>query len=363
MAVAYNNLYPRLVTYQNLFRAFQKAARGKRGLPTVAEFAFEEDANLFRLQEELQAKTYQPGSYQSFYILDPKRRLVSAAPFRDRVVHHALCNVIEPVFERTFLGDSYANRRHKGTHKALDRAQGFAQTYPYVLQCDVRQYFPSIDHQILREILARKIQDDDTLWLCNQILKSGEGVLEEEYEMVYFPGDDLFSVNRPRGLPIGNLTSQFWANIYLNELDQFIKRRLHARAYLRYVDDFLLFSSDKRELWSWKRAIVDFLATLRLTLHERESTVYPTRTGIPFLGFRLYPDHRLLKRKNGIAFQKRFLKWRKQVSEGQLSFSKLHDRIQGWVAHAQNANTWGLRRSLFQSRIPVAGEKGKEEKK
>lgn len=355
MAVAYDNLYPTLTTYENLFLAFKKAARGKRGLVPVAEFAFDEDENLFTLQDELQAKTYQPGPYRSFYIRDPKRRLVSAAPFRDRVVHHALCNVIEPIFERTFIGDSYANRLGKGTHAALDRAQGFAKAHPYVLQCDLRQCFPSLDHQILRAILARKLHDDDMLWLCDQILNSGEGVLEEEYDMVYFPGDDIFAANRPRGLPIGNLTSQFWANVYLNELDQFIKRRLHVRAYVRYVDDFLLFSGDKAELWAWKRALVDYLASLRLTLHERESTVYPTATGIPFLGLRLYPGHRLLKRKNGVAFQKRFLKWRKQVRRGELEMGKLRERVQGWVAHAQNADTWGLRRSLLSAPLSRDG--------
>jgi len=356
MAIVYSHLYEKITTYENLFLSFKQAARGKRGLPSVAEFAFDEDDNLFQLQAELQAKTYQPGPYHSFYIRDPKRRLVSAAPFRDRVVHHALCNIIEPIFERTFIGDSYANRLKKGTHAALDRAQGFAKSYAYVLQCDLRQCFPSIDHQIMRGILAGKIHDEDTLWLCGQILKSGEGVLEDEYEMVYFARDDLFAANRPRGLPIGNLTSQFWANCYLNELDQFIKRSLGVRAYLRYVDDFLLFSNDKRELWNWKLAIVDFLASQRLSLHQKESTVYPSASGIPFLGFRLYPDHRLLKHKNGAAFARRLWVWRKQVARGQLPISKLHERVQGWVAHARHADTWGLRRSLFNTPLPKFGK-------
>ncbi len=360
MTKAYSNLYQQVSTYENLLIAFKKAARGKHGLPSVAEFAFNEDDNLFQLQEELQTKIYQPGPYHSFYIRDPKRRLVSAAPFRDRVTHHALCNVIEPIFERTFIGDSYANRIGKGTHAALNQAQRFARGRRYVLQCDLRQCFPSIDHQLLRGILARKLHDDSLLWLCDQILKSGEGVLEAEYEMVYFAGDDLFAANRPRGLPIGNLTSQFWANVYLNELDQFVKRTLHVSAYLRYVDDFLLFSNDKRELWRWKSALVDFLAGLRLTLHQKESTVYPTATGLPFLGFRVYTDHRLLKRKNGAAFERRFILWRKQVSMGKLSISKLHQRVLGWVAHAQNADTWGLRRSLLMTPIAFqARERGR----
>src|SRR5262249_34870685 len=151
---------------------------------------------------------------------------------------------------------------------------------PYVLQCDVVQFFPAVDHIILRDILCRTIADAQTRWLVELILASGAGVLRDEYTMVYFPGDDLLSALRPRGLPIGNLTSQFWANCYLNELDQLIKRDLRCRAYVRYVDDFLLFSDSKRQLWDCKQAIVECLARLRLTLHERSSTVYPVTNGI-----------------------------------------------------------------------------------
>lgn len=155
--------------------------------------AFERDleVNLLRLQRELAEHSYRPGGYYSFHIRDPKHRLVSAAPFRDRVVHHALCNVTEPLFERTFIGDSYANRLGKGTHRALDRAQQFARCFLYVLQCDVREFSPSIDHACLRAVLARKITDPDVLWLIDAILDNGADVLRDEYRMVYFPGDDL----------------------------------------------------------------------------------------------------------------------------------------------------------------------------
>jgi RNA-directed DNA polymerase len=153
------------------------------------------------------------------------------------VVHHALCNVIEPIFDRSFIYDSYANRVGKGTHRALDRAQQYARRFPYVLQCDVRHFFPSIDHAILRDILARKIADDDILWLIDRILISGENVHAEAYEVEWFPGDDLLAATRPRGLPIGNLTSQFWANCYLNPIDHFIKRELKCKGYVRFVDD------------------------------------------------------------------------------------------------------------------------------
>ena len=337
MAKRFFNLSPQVSALLNLWQAWKDAARGKRSNPNVASFEYDLEHNLLTLQRELETQTWQPGAYYSFYILDPKRRLISAAPFRDRVVHHALCNIIEPLFERTFIGDSYANRVGKGTHRALDRAQGFARRYPYVLQCDVRQFFPSIDHAILRSILARKIGDERTLWLCEQILQSGEDLLTDEYDMVWFPGDDLLAATRPRGLPIGNLTSQFWGNVYLNELDQFVKRELRVRAYLRYVDDFLLFAEDKRTLWAWRRAILDFLPTLRLTLHEGSSTVYPVRTGIPFLGWRVYPDHRRLRRKNGVAFQRRYRRLRRAYARGEISAEKVRQSVQGWIAHVQQS--------------------------
>ncbi len=347
MPKRFAHLYTEVASFENLWLAAHKAARGKRGQPAVAAFEFNLEDELLRLEDELVSETYRPGPYKSFYIRDPKHRLISAAPFRDRVVHHALCNVIEPLFERTFIGDSYANRVGKGTHAALDRAQAFSRRHRYVLQCDVEQFFPSIDLAILDGILARKIADPQVMGLVRRILDGGAGVLANEYDMVYFPGDDLFAVNRPRGLPIGNLTSQFWANVYLNELDQFVKRQLRCRPYVRYVDDFLLFADDKAQLWDWKAAIVERLAGLRLTIHQRESTVYPAATGIPFLGFRVYPDHRRLKRRNGVAFVRRLRGWRRQVARGKLTLADLTPRIQGWIAHAAHGDTWRLRRVLL----------------
>jgi RNA-directed DNA polymerase len=291
--------------------------------------------------------TYQPGPYHSFFIHDPKKRLISAAPFRDRVVHHALYRVIEPIWERRFIHDSYANRVEKGTHRALDRATQFARQYRYVLQCDVRQFFPSIDHAILFAEFVRLIKDDGVLWLCNKILQSGIGVLQDEYEMVYFPGDDLLAANRPRGLPIGNLTSQFWANVYLNNFDHFVKRDLKCPAYLRYVDDFLLFGDDKRVLLDWRAAIIEKMAALRLTLHEERAQVFPTETGIPFLGFRVYPDHRLVKRRKVVHFRRKLRRQLEEYSTGGVSISKLNASIQGWVNHVRYGDTWGLRKAVL----------------
>ena len=348
-------MYTQLYSWDNLLRAYHKASRGKRGNPNVAAFEYRLEDNLLQLQCELREQSYIPGAYHSFYIHDPKKRLISAAPFRDRVVHHALCNLIEPIFERSFISDSYANRIGKGTHRALDRAQQFARRYKYILQCDLKQFFPSIDHAILRAILARKIDDAKVLWLIDQILASGRGVLSEEYTMVYFPNDDpstgsgqgLFAALRPRGLPIGNLTSQFWANCYLNPFDHFIKRELGCRGYVRYVDDFLLFANDKRVLWEWRAIILERLASLRLTLHERAAQPKPVTEGISFLGFRLFSMHRRLQARNGFAFRRRLKKLVSAWTSGAIAFEKINACVRGWVNHARFADTWGLRRAVF----------------
>ena len=340
-------LYSRVYSWFNLLLAHHDAALGKRSQEAAAGFEYHLEDNLITLQEELQTKTYYPGAYSSFYIHEPKRRLISAAPFRDRVVHHALCNVIEPVFERSFVADSYANRVGKGTHRALDRAQYYARRYRYLLQCDVRQFFPSIDHVILRRILARKIRDPDVMWLVDRILESGVGVLSEEYEMVWFPGDDLLAACRPRGLPIGNLTSQFWANCTLNPFDHFVKRELRCPAYVRYVDDMLLFGDDKRQLWEWKRAVMERLAALRLTIHEERAQVRPVTEGFPFLGFVVYPHRRRLKRRKGVAYARKFRNLARDCAAGRMPLERLVASARGWASHASHGDTLGLRRAVL----------------
>ncbi len=344
---AYRHLYPQVCSFENLYQAYKAAARGKRGRADVAAFERTLEDNLLALQAELEGQAYRPGPYRNFVVREGKRRLISAAPFRDRVVHHTLVRVIEPIFERRFIHDSYACRVGKGTHRALDRCTQFARRYPYVLRCDVVQFFPAMDHEVLRQILAQVIADPQVLWLVDRILESGQGILAGEYDMVWFPGDDLMAALRPRGLPIGNLTSQFWANVYLDPLDQFVKRDLKCRAYLRYCDDFLLFGEGKRQLWQWRQAILDFLPRLRLKLHERESTVFPVRAGIPFLGWHVFPTHRRLKRRNGVAFARRFRRLWAAYRAGEITQERLNASVQGWVAHAAHGNTWGLRRALL----------------
>ncbi len=348
MPLKHSDLYPQVCSLLNLWQGFIQASRGRRSHPSVAKFEYNLEPELVALRDELESGAYRPGGYCNFPVHEPKRRIISAAPFRDRVVHHALINVIGPLLERRFIFDSYANRIGKGTHRALDRCTYFMRRYDYVLPCDVTQFFPSIDHLLLRGILARSIGDGRVMNLIDQILFSGEGILADEYDMVWFPGDDLFASRRPRGLPIGNLTSQFWANVYLNELDQFVKRTLKVRAYLRYVDDFALFSNDKRQLWGWKAEIIGFLSQLRLTIHDLPAQPRPCGNGVTFLGFILFPDHRRLKPEKGYAFQRRLGGMVPAWKRGELSREDLRVRVNAWAEHISHGDTWNLKQAVFR---------------
>jgi retron-type reverse transcriptase len=342
-----SNLLPQVYVFENLYRAFRQARRGKRDREEVAAFEYGLEENLLQLQAELETGAYSPGPYRHFWIHEPKRRKISAAPFRDRVIHHALCQVIEPIFERGFIHDSYACRAGKGTHRAVDRCQAFARRHRYVLKADIQKFFPSIDHGILLSLLARKLADPRVMELIRKLLKSGEGVLDEEYVMRWFPGDDLLTPLRPRGLPIGNLTSQFWANVYLNSLDQFVKRRLRCRAYVRYVDDFLLFGDDKAELHLWKEEITTFLAGLRLALHDRKSVVFPVSEGIDFLGYRVFPTFRRMRRVTVRRFTRRLRRLREAYRGGRITIHQVSQSIQSWVAHCRHAQSFRLRQAIL----------------
>jgi hypothetical protein len=260
--------------------------------------------------------------------------------------------VTEPRFERLFIADSYANRKAKGTHRAVDRLQEFARRYRYVLRADIVQHFASVDHAILLDILCRRIREPDIMRLVETIVDSGRGVLDDEYRTVRFPGDDLLAICRPRGLPIGNLTSQFWSNCYMHPFDVFVKRKLGCRAYLRYVDDFALFGNDKREMWAWKAAIVEWLARLRLVIHDSRAQVLPVEAGIPWLGFVIYPTHRLVKARKVRYAHRRLHARLIAYHAGEISFAELDASIQGWINHVGHADTWGLRRHILET-LPI----------
>ncbi|HAD13054.1 MAG TPA: RNA-dependent DNA polymerase [Saprospirales bacterium] len=340
----YRQLYHKITSWDNLLMAAKNATRGRQFNAPVAGFNFRLERELLKLQQELEDMSYQPGPYTTFRIHDPKARMISAAPFRDRVVHHALCNVIEPVFEKTFIFDSFANRKGKGAQRAIERYQYYARKYQYVLKCDVRKFFPSLDHSILKAAFRWKIQCPETLWLSDLILDNSN--LQESVTDVLRPLG-LPDHDR-RGLPIGNLTSQFWANVYMNRFDHFVKETLQVPGYIRYVDDFVLFSKDKVQLAHLLEEIKAYLATLRLVLHPTKTHIHHTKSGVPFLGYRVWPDYRIAKKE-------RVRRFRRHISlvlmQKPTNYQLLEQALNSWLGHIRFGQAgrleyqvfWGLR--------------------
>ncbi|MEM9212826.1 MAG: RNA-directed DNA polymerase [Cyanobacteria bacterium P01_F01_bin.150] len=345
----YGNLWPKVIDFENLLVSARNAQKGKRFRDNVLDFNYNLEQNLITLQHQLKTKTYRPGKYHTFEIKEPKPRIISAAPYRDRVVHHALCNVIMPIFERSFIHHSYANRWGFGTHRALQRFTHCARSYPYVLQCDITKYFPSIDHEILKTLLRRKIKCPDTLWLIDLII---DGSNEQIPVIRHFPGDTLLTpLERRRGLPIGNLTSQCFANIYLSGFDHFVQEQLKISAYLRYVDDFALFSHDKAELVQARQAIEDYLATLRLTIHPIKSQLFATAIGANFVGFRILPDRIRVRNENLRRARRRLKRLQRRYQKRRISVKSLTQSIQSWGAHLKHADSWHLRQDIFATLV------------
>lgn len=350
-------LFPQISDFQNLYLAFKKAKTGKPYTPNIACFEACLEQQLFQLQQELVSRSYQPGQYRAFLIYEPKIRLISAAPFRDRVVHHAICNVIEPIFESSFIQDTYANRREKGTHKGIKRCRDFLRQYRFVLKADIRKYFPSLDLHILKKLISDKISCADTLDLIYKIIDNSN---PQEFVPDYFAGDNLFSVlERRRGLPMGNLTSQFFANLYLSPLDHFVTDTLRLR-YVRYVDDFIVFANDKKTLANARHLIEGFLAQqLRLRLHPDKTHITPCEKGITFLGQRVFRTHQKLKNENIRRFRKRIRRRIKAFKAGRLHPDKLEQQLNAWLGHAKQADTFRLRKKIlhqlfFEEHINIA---------
>jgi len=341
----HKHLFDRVVSADNLLGATRDALRGKRTRRPGAEFFGDFEHELFALRDELASGDYRPGAYHYFTITEPKERLVAAAPFRDRVVHHAIVRVIEPIFEKRFIEDSYACRPCKGTHAAMRRASQFAKRYANALKCDVRKYFPSIHHEILLGMVARVVGDNRLLEWIAKILDSHHDSVEH-----YWPrGGDLFDVRlRKRGLPIGNLTSQFLANVYLNLLDQFVKHDLRVKGYVRYLDDFLLFGDHRTALRYHSKAVQEQLHALRLVIHPDKHRLCPTKLGVDFAGFVVFADGRIKVRSSSVRrFRARYRRMRWETRHRGRDTAELTQSVKAWVAHAAHAQSVGLRRAMF----------------
>ena len=340
-------LWPGLVSYDGLLAAAKAAAAGKRTRPDVARFLLDLEPEVLTLRRELLDGSYRPGPYRTFEVREPKPRLISAAPFRDRVVHHALTRALEPVFEPRFSPFSFACRKGLGSHRALTLARAACARFPFVLKADVVRYFSSVDHELLKGLLARFVKCRRTLALAGLVVDASDPPADSP---AYFPGDNLFTpFERRRGLPLGNQTSQFFANVYLDPLDQHVVRTLRPGAYARYVDDVLVFGRSRAGLEELRREVERFLAGLRLRIHPRKGGVFPTAGGVTFLGWRLFPDRARLVRGNVVRFRRRLKEMQEGYASGKTTWWGVRQRIAAWQGHAAFGDTWRLRESILDA--------------
>lgn len=327
----FGNLYPTVTDFHHLYNSAHWAVSGKKNKFLVQNFFFNLESELLELQSELLNKSYQPEPYHLFFVSDPKVRLICAPDFRDQVVHHSLCSLLEPIFERSMIHHSYACRVGKGSMRAIEYAKFNAKKYMYFLKLDVKKFFHSVNHELLTAIIARKIKDKDVLQLIEVIVRHQPP-----------------SVDIGTGLPIGNLTSQHFANIYLNPLDHFITEELKISGYLRYMDDLLLFSDDKSQLWNCYYLIQGYLSEkLRLSLKDKATLLAPVRQGIPYLGFRIFPGLTRIKRQNLQRSKKRLRLRKKQYEAGIITEDSYTQSIRSILGFWDQGQTRMLRRSVL----------------
>jgi len=331
------DLYNEICSYENLELAFTKARKRKSNQYYVIEFEKELKNNLLQLQTELLIHSYQPKSLKTFIIRDPKTRKISKSAFRDRIVHHALYNIIEPLFDKTFIYDSYANRKGKGALKAVKRFDYFKKKASknnsrncFVLKADIKHYFDNVDHNILINLIQKRVKDERVIWLIKKILKNHK------------------TINN-KGMPLGNLTSQFFANIYLDEIDQFIKHKLKAKHYIRYVDDFVILHNDKILLEYYKEMINKFLKhNLELELHPEKSKILLLKQGTSFLGFRIFYHYKLLIKRNLRKFKNKLKELCQQYYSKLIEYDSIYDFLEGWFAYSKQANTRNFRNKILK---------------
>ena len=331
----YTRLWPALTSRENLETAYEKTKKGKRSAEVLA-FAEHWRHHLAVLRCDLATKRYRPKPLEKFILRDPKTRVISVSDFRDRIVHHALVNILQPIFEPTFIHDSYASRKGKGTLPAIKRFDEFKRqtmrnnTRPgHVLKADIHHYFDTVDHEVLLCIIGRKMRDPDVLLLIQLILENHHSKT---------PG---------KGMPLGNWTSQFFANIYLNELDQFVKQELGVKRYIRYVDDFVILHESREELEKYKLHIGDFLEEkLRLKLHPTKCSIIPFHHGVAFLGFRIFPYHKLVTRRNWRKIRRKIEGLLEAYEHNEIEAEKVFGVLMGWNAYAAQGNTYQIRQRL-----------------
>lgn len=358
-----------IFSLDNMYRQYLHCRRNKRNTLNALKFEYNLEENLMKLQEELKQRTYVPSRSVCFVVNQPKLREIFAADFKDRVVHHILVSALEKIWEPCFIYDSYACRKEKGTHLSVKRLQAFTRKVScnntrraFFMHLDIQGFFFNINKEILYQIITKKIKDENVIWLAktiifhdctkNFIYKGKRHLLKEVP-----PHKTLFNAENERGLPIGNLTSQFFANVYLNELDQFVKHHLKASYYMRYCDDFVLLDERKERLLEWKEKVRDFLnVKLRLCLNDKRQAIGPIRNGVDFLGYIVRLDYLLVRRRVVNRFKARLMEYQKKLIVEKKShivlkydisvMEKLRDTWSSYMAHFKMANAYLLKKAL-----------------
>lgn len=333
-----------LTSFDNLLLAFGKARQRKRARSDVQRFEFDLERELLNLQSELRNQAYQPGEFREFTLYERKPRSICVAPFRDRVVHHALMNQLEPVLEGVLAPHTYACRKGRGVHRAVHHFQRSAKRYPYVLKLDIASYFACIDHGILQALLAHLIKDDSVRWLCNRLIVNSP---EPSYAPLWQGADLVDMMERKYGLPIGNLTSQHFANLYLNPVDQWLQHDPRVPRWLRYVDDLMIFGDDKAALWTVLHELRDRLAALRLSVHAHKCELYRCIDGVDVLGYRVTPNRIRLRRDNGYRYRRALRKMAKQYAEGKIEHEEIRASVAAWLGHTRQADALGLQQAVL----------------
>jgi len=328
----YGYLFEELYDFENLQSAFNKSFRGLKKKELNSDYYFYLEGNLLSLQSKLKLKTYQPAKYRYFKIHEPKERLISVAGFEDRIVHHALVNVLEPIYERIFIYDSYATRKGKGSHRAIARAQHFLKRNRWFLKIDIKQYFGSIDHRVLINILKRKIKDPKIIELIDVIIKNN---------------DISQNIDDGIGLPIGNLTSQFLANVYLDQVDHYVKENLKID-YIRYMDDMVFFADDKNRLREILQLSSAYLGSrLKLTIKPGSIVINNRIHGLSFLGFRIFAAIIRVKNENIKRMKKNIEKKEWEYKRGMISEEKLSQSVNSIIEFIKTANSVRLRQNIY----------------
>lgn len=329
----YTGIFEKIISLDNIFSAWDEFYKDKKQKEDVQHFEFELEQHIFQLHRDLKSKEYKHGPYTGFYIRDPKQRHIHKASVRDRVLHHAVFSVINPIFEETFISTSFSCRIGYGTHRGVTvlekmarRIQKNGTSACFILKCDIQKFFDSVDHNVLLSILRKRIGDKDTMWLLQEVVESYSS-----------PQSTIFE---KKGLPIGNLTSQLFANVYMNEFDQFMKNSLKVRNYVRYTDDFAIVSESSTYLGGLLGPIAEFLdRKLALNLHPKKITIRKLSRGIDYLGYIIFPNYRLVRTKTK---HRMFTKLRRRTAEfhnGRVSRPTLEQSLQSYIGVLSHANT------------------------